>query len=205
MKLSTLSVVLLILCSAVCLMDQNADTPPPGQAKVWRFPVRDGELVITLFVSPDADGKRNSISITTAGVAASPTVDDEAADLHKVLDEMQSLGYSLTAIRSIHMGVLDDQTLKSLQLAAANSKTWRECIHAKSCNGQSTILRLLIEIGAYNKIVQVLNLHGLKAKLSYLEDLLAKPCPDPRNQSNGTNGSLILPIDALLEFSLSPE
>lgn len=194
---------LLILCGVSDLGAQLVNKNPPGQVKEWRFPVRKGELLITLFAVPDVNETRNSISITTIGIAAAPTPDDEASDLRTVLGEMKSLGYPPTAIKSIHIGILDDQTLKQLQLAAANSREWRDCTHIETCSGEAIILRLLGETGAYNELVLALNDYGLTAKLAYVEDLLAKECPDPRKNINGTEAKLVLPIDALLELSVS--
>jgi hypothetical protein len=196
--------LLIVLGALICAMSlkaQKQDMLPPGEVKEWRFPVRDGELVITLFSFADSHGSRNAISITTSGTAASPTVDDESSCLQKVIADMPSLGYDPQFINSIHMGILEPDTLSRLQLAAANSKEWRNCTYAKECNGTEIVLRLLQGLRAYDRLSDDLSKYGLMVKLTFLEDMLVRPVPDPRDYKS--QKKIAMPVAGLMEFSVS--
>jgi hypothetical protein len=186
---------------------QSQTEHPPGFVKEWRFPVKGGQLLLTLSSLQNELGQRVSLSITTVGTDASPTVEDESVCIQKVISEMPALGYSPSSISSIHMGILEPETLAELQLAAANSREWNDCVHAKSCrSGAQIVLKLLQGLGVYDRLNRDLGKYGLIVKLTYLEDMFTRPVADPRNGENSKSKStLILPVVGLLEFQVARE
>lgn len=199
----SLIIFLSALTFGMSLAAQKQDMAPPGEVKKWNFPVKDGELVITLSSFIGSSGTRNALSLTTLGAGAAPTVIDESRDLQRVVVEMPSLGYNPLSIDSIHMGILEPETLTRLQLAAANSEEWRDCLRMKTCGGTRIALQLLQGLGVYDKFNDDLSKYGLTVKLTFLEDMLARPVLDPRDHTIRPHRSkLILPVAGLLEFSV---
>lgn len=194
--------VLLQVLLAPFISAQSMTDRAPHEVKEYTRAVAGGSLILTLFSLPSTPGGRTSISITTAGTEAEPTIDDELAGLKEVIADLPSHGIDPHSLKSIHLGIFETSSLNLIQLRAARSQLWRDCVATSGCNGNHIVLRLLKDSHIYDRINEALVGAGLCAKLTYLEDMIARPIPDP---GTGKGKKIVLPVAGVMEFTVSSD
>jgi len=170
--------------------------------KRWDFALPHGSLRIGVEATPDGS---ISLSMGPSGSVKEAPVAEQVEPLKQVLAELPNLGLDPRKLAYLGTRIFDEDVLKKLAYACADSQAWKSSMRAGGTNKNRIVVELLNQSGAYEPLNAAFRPYDLQVRVTEAEKvgLMRFSKVPPRNTDDKSRATLLVPADAMLGMRFS--